>query len=32
MDVPVLNKGAHLYTVKLNVTALEAEDVLAHAP
>jgi hypothetical protein len=30
MDVPVLNKGAHLYTAKLNVTAHEAEDVLAH--
>jgi hypothetical protein len=30
MDIPVLNKGAYLYTVKLNVTAREAEDILIH--
>ena len=30
MDVPVLNKGMYLYTVKLNVTGPEAGWVLAH--
>jgi hypothetical protein len=29
MDVPVLNKGAPLYTVKLNVTGPEAAWVLS---
>jgi len=28
MDVPVLNRGAHLYTVKLNVTGTEAFWIL----
>ena len=28
MDVPVLNKGAHLYTAKVNVTRPEAEWIL----
>ena len=30
MDIPVLNKGAYLYTVKLNVTGPEADWVMAH--
>jgi len=30
MDVPVLNKGEHLYTVKLNVTWPEAGWILKH--
>lgn len=28
MDIPVLNKGAHLYTAKLNVTPPEADWIL----
>jgi hypothetical protein len=28
MDVPVLNKGTHLYTVKLNVTGSESDWIL----
>jgi len=30
MDIPVLNKGAYLYTAKLNVTFQEADWILKH--